>query len=218
VKTLTLLVLMIGMFFVAACDDDPSSPPPPPPQSGELNLTQRWHVLNNIEYAYQARRPDVYDELLNADFTFFFSPGDVGGGIPETWSRTEDLEATTRLFNSNQQSDPPADPVCRSMRLDLVYDKDAMTWIEIEPDDFPGEKWYTTTNFYSFTFEMEPNTTYIAQNGAKAQFTLRNAGTEQNPHWELVEFRDLGSTALRSVPLGQASTWGSIKSLYTPSS
>ena len=192
-KTFMLLAMLASALLVAACSDDPTSPPPPPGQTGELNLTQRWHVLNNIEYAYQTRRPDVYDELLNADFTFFFSPGDVGSGIPESWGRTEELEATTRLFNSNQQSVPPADPVCRSIRLDVVFEEDAINWVEFEPEAFPGESWYSTTVFYTFTFEMEPNTTYIAQNGAKAQFTVRNTGTEQNPHWELVEFRDLGS-------------------------
>lgn len=188
-----LLVMLASPLLVAACSDDPTSPPPPPGQSGEFDLSRRWHVLSNIEYAYQTRRPDVYDELLNADFTFYFSPGDVGGGSPETFDRTEELDATTRLFNSNQQSDPPADPVCSSIRLDLVFDEDTLYWIEVEPEAFPGELWYTTTVFYMFTFEMEPNTTYIAQNGAKAQFTIRNTGTEENPHWELVEFRDLGS-------------------------
>ena len=191
-KTLTLIVMLVGVLVFGACSDDPTSPPPPP-GTGKQDLTQQWHVLSNIEYAYQTRRPDVYDELLNTDFTFYFSPGDVGSGSPETFNRTEELDATTRLFNSNQQSDPPADPVCRSMRLDLIFDTDTLTWVEIEPDGFPGETWYTTTVFYTFTFEIEPNTTYIAQNGAKAQFTVRNTGTEQNPHWELVEFRDLGS-------------------------
>jgi len=75
----------------------------------------------------------------------------------------------------------------------LVFEPDDLAWVEVQPEDFPTETWYATTVFYTFTFEMEPNTTYIAQNGAKAQFTVRNTGTDQNPHWELVEFRDLGS-------------------------
>lgn len=192
-KTLTLVIALACVLFVTACDDDPTRPPTSGGGIKNENLTQRWHVLNNIEYAYQTRRPDVYDQLLNTDFTFYFSPGDVGGGTPETFNRVEELDATTRLFNSNQQSNPPADPVCRSMRLELVFDKDDLTWVEIQPQNFPTERWYVTTVFYTFTFEMEPNTTYIAQNGAKAQFTVRNTGTEQNPRWELVEFRDLGS-------------------------
>jgi hypothetical protein len=163
------------------------------------------------------RSPDVYDELLNADFVFYFSPDDVGGDIPESWSRTEELDATARLFLSNQQQQsPPPDPICRAMRVDLVFDDDSLTWVDVQPQEFPSETWYSTTVYYTFTFEIDPDITYIAQNGAKAQFTVRNTGTDQNPHWELVEFRDLGSILVRRTSTGasKASTWGSIKSLY----
>ncbi len=214
-KTLTLVVMLLGILAIVACEDD-STRSSTPSALVKINPTQKWHVLNNIEYAYYTRRPDVYDELLNADFTFYFSPGDVGGGIPASWNRIEELSATSRLFLSHQQTqNPPSDPVCRSMRLDLVFDPDDLTWVAIQPAAYPTQTWYTVTVFYAYTFEIEPNTTYIAQNGAKAQFTVRNTGTEQNPHWELVEFRDLGSAAIRSVQLGQETTWGGIKAIYS---
>jgi hypothetical protein len=167
----------------------------PPPQENlkREDLTQKWHVLNNIEYAYKTRKPDVYDELVADNFTFFFAPGDVGGNIPEQWGRPDELSSTTALFNSNTQSGPPYDdPYCRSIRLDLQYDKDNIQWLEVIPEDFPDETWYYATVFYTFTFEVEPDITYIPQNGARAQFTVRNSGTVEAPNWELVEFRDLG--------------------------
>jgi hypothetical protein len=46
--------------------------------------------------------------------------------------------------------------------------------------------------FYEFKFDMEPDDTYIAVPGARAQFTVRNTGTEDAPLWKLVEMRDLG--------------------------
>ena len=46
--------------------------------------------------------------------------------------------------------------------------------------------------FYDFQIDVEPDMTYINNPGAKAQFTIRNAGTEEAPLWKLVEFRDLG--------------------------
>ena len=218
-KTFVLVLAALGLLLATACGDDPTGPPPPvenPPQ----NLTQRSHVLDNIEYAYNTRRLGVYDDLLNADFVFYFSSDDVGAGTPESWNRAEDLEATERLFLSNQQTEnPPADPVCRSMRLDLVFDEAAITWVEVQPPAFPTETWYAVTVFYTATFEIEPNTTYITQNGAKAEFTVRNAGTDQYPHWELVEFRDLGSTFVRRTGADVSeATWGSVKALYSPSS
>ncbi|HXV14714.1 MAG TPA: hypothetical protein VEC56_10970 [Candidatus Krumholzibacteria bacterium] len=192
-----LAFLLLPILLLAACGDDPINPPIDDGNGGTSltlqDLSEKWHVLNNVEYAYAKRQSDVYDELLNADFTFFFAPGDVGGEIPAQWNRAEESSATRRLFQSNAQSVPPADPVCRSIRIDLQFDKATMQWVEITPAAFPTETWYTTTVFYTFTFEMEPSDTYIAQPGAKAEFTVRNTGTDQDPHWELVGFRDLGN-------------------------
>jgi hypothetical protein len=197
-RSLLLCGLAVTALCVSSCLFDPDeNPPDDGPGTDQVvlqDLSQRWHVLNNIEYAYKTRNKNVYDELLNTEFTFYFSPGDVGGGSPEQFDRVEELDATGRLFLSNQQpTNPPEDPVCRSMRLDLVFDKDNLNWVEVIPENNPSELWYTTTVFYTFTFEIEPNTTYIAQNGAKAQFTIRNNPSGGKDHWELVEFRDLGS-------------------------
>jgi hypothetical protein len=222
------LVMFSVLITLPACEDDPTNPdccPPRPIQ--RQNLTKKWHVLNNIEYAYMKRDRSVYDQLVGTNFTFFFAPGDVGGNIPEQWGRVDEIDAVGRLFASNNQpGNPPSDPVCRSIRFDLQYDKDTMTWVEIVPDDFPNEKWYTATVFYTFTFEIEPDLTFITQNGARAQLTVRNRGTEQQPAWELVELRDLGGQTANAVSVGEAarpiasvvatksSTWGGIKALY----
>ncbi|HXV14715.1 MAG TPA: hypothetical protein VEC56_10975 [Candidatus Krumholzibacteria bacterium] len=195
-RSLMLCGLTAMALFLSSCLLDPDEDPPgddPPPALELKPLTEKWHVLNNIEYAYSRRVKSAYEELLNEDFTFFFAPGDVGGEIPATWDRNEEFGATGRLFDSNGQPEPPADPVCRSIRLDLQYDPDQIQWVEKIPENFPAETWYYTTVFYTFTFEMLPSDTYIAQPGAKAEFAVRNAGTEQDPHWELVEFRDLGN-------------------------
>jgi hypothetical protein len=190
--------LLVFSVATSSCLLDPKEGPGDPPPVQNLkreNLSQKWHVLNNIEYAYQKRDRSVYDELIGQDFTFFFAPGDVGGNIPEQWGRVDEVDATGRLFASNNQAgDPPPDPVCRSIRLDLQYDKDTMQWVEIIPEDFPDEVWYTATVFYTFTFEVDPDITFIPQNGARAEFTIRNAGTTEAPRWELVAFRDLGGT------------------------
>jgi hypothetical protein len=190
-------LLLLTLALVPACEDDKLVPPVDDgggtPSLARHDLSEKWHVLNNIEFAYARRRVDVYDELLNSDFTFFFAAGDVGGEIPAQWDRVDELSATARLFNSNTQSEPPSDPVCRSIRMALQFDKDTMQWVEVAPEDYPTEMWYMTTVFYTFTFEMEPDNTYIAHPGAKAEFTVRNTGTDQDPHWELVGFRDLGN-------------------------
>jgi hypothetical protein len=183
------------LLVTASCLFDPDEAPPKDDggDSGavqKMELTTREAVLNNIEYAYDNRKIDAYDELLDQNFTFFFAPGDVGGSIPEQWPRTDELLTAGYLFISNNQP-VPAGPVCRDIRLNLTLDN--IQWVEIIPEGFPDETWYTTTIFYNFTFEMDPDQTYVATPGAKAQYTVRNMGTEAAPHWQLVEWRDLGS-------------------------
>lgn len=223
-KLFSALLGLLVLLLATACEDDPVGGCYDCCKSGDcgenpLDLSERWEVLNNIEYAYKVRRSDVYDELLSADFTFFFSAADVSGGLPASWTRADEIDATTRLFLSNEQTQPPTDPITRSMRLDLPFDKSTLTWVEIQPSAYPAEKWYSTTVFYTFTFEIEPNTTYIAVNGARAEFVVRNNPQGDKARWELVEFRDLGDDKPPvSVQSTQEATWGAIKSLYSPSS
>jgi hypothetical protein len=177
--------------------------------------SQKWHVLNNLEQAYNRRRIDKYDPVLDENFMFFLTNADVGGGLPEQWGRTVEMNANTNLF----QYDPP-DPLprCETIDLDIRWEdsegSSSVTWEEIPG---PGvEKWYTTTVFYDFQFRVEPDTYYISNPGAKAQFTIRNAGTDEVPNWKLVEMRDLGALELVAPSSGgtEQSTWGEVKALY----
>jgi hypothetical protein len=77
--------------------------------------------------------------------------------------------------------------------MDLLWE-DGVEWVEVIPESAPDETWYTTTVFYDFTIEVAPDTKYIPYAGAKGQFTVRNAGTDESPNYKLVEFRDLGAS------------------------
>lgn len=203
----TLLLVML----LSACDDDPAAPVDSSIPAF-MPLTSRSAVLNNVEVAWNQRRADKVDELLDANFTFFFAPRDVGGSIPASWDRPTEIASVSALLNSNTV--PPASgPICTSVRVDL--DLDDITWVEVPgPAAAVGEMSYTTTVFYSFTFEMEPDITFVAQNGAKAVFTVRQVGDE----WRLVEWRDLGASMMNAIGSSAeavpSSTWGSIKALY----
>jgi hypothetical protein len=213
-----MLIIATGLF--GACDENELNcydccdvcPPPPSPREFKT-LTEREHVLNNFELSYNQRKIARYDELLDSTFTFYFSPGDVGGNIPEKWGRVDELSVATRLFDSSLNQPPY--PTCRSIRIDLKYES-GVQWVEVPSPDPPGEIWYSTTVYYEFVFEIEPDMTYIAVPGSQAQFTVRNAGTEDAPQWRLVEWRDLVSNlaALQRAVGTSPSTWGDIKALY----
>ena len=192
-RPLFTVLLVATVATTASCifDPDPPGEVPPPPSQKFQNLSEKWHVLNNIELAYTKRRIDKYDELLDGTFTFFLSTGDVGGGLPAQWDRSEEVTTNTNLF----AQDPPGDlPRCKDIDMNVQWENNDgepnVAWIEITTPG--GEKWYTTTVFYDFQIDVEPDMTYINNPGAKAQFTIRNAGTDEAPLWKLVEFRDLG--------------------------
>jgi hypothetical protein len=211
------VVLLAALALVPACEDDPVRDDCADcefPLQILMPLTSREAVLNNIEYAYDNRVISAYDDLIDLNFTFFFSGGDVDGGLPLQWPRTDELGATNDLFISNSQP-VPMGPRCQSIRLDLTLEN--LQWVEIMPEDYPEEVWYMTAVNYEFTFKMYPDDTYSSEPGAKGQFTVRNVGTETAPQWRLVEWRDLGNSLLassRTVMSTQESTWGGVKALY----
>jgi hypothetical protein len=144
----------------------------------KMDLSHKTNVLNNIEYAYNKRNSNTYDELLDLAFNFFYTDGDVGGGgTPVQWGRSDELTTTSGVLGA-------------ASSIDLSIDwRDGVQWLQQVSGT---ETWYYTTVFYHFTIKIG-DTTYIPNSGAKAQFTVRNSGTDEKPVWKLVEFRDLGA-------------------------
>jgi hypothetical protein len=211
------VLALCALVIVPACEDDPTAPASAGDTSGRMLMppTTRNAILNNIEYGYNKRIASVIDDLLNENFTFFFAPGDVGGNVPEQWGRVDEYDATSRLFNSNNQPDPPTDPVCLSILVDIQFDYQT-EWVPVSPEGFPGETWHTATASYSFTNEVYPDARFHPVNGARAQFTVRDTAPGDDERWELVEWRDLGWD-IRSTLSGQGTeevTWGAIKAIY----
>lgn len=82
------------------------SPPPPQEEQPAPEMTTPAYVLENIVYAYNHRDINQYKKALSPAFVFFFDTRDVGlkppGSeyiIPESWSYTDDWQATDKMFN-----------------------------------------------------------------------------------------------------------------------
>ena len=181
-----LAALMSSCIFDPKKDDGGGGTPPEPYR----DLTQRVDVLFNLQKAYNDRNITKYEEILDQGFVFFLSDGDVNGGLPVQWDRGQEVSANTNLF-SRVEDTQGRWPLCLSIQMDVQFEQ-GVTWVEVIPDAAPNELWYTTTCFYDFQIEVKPDTKFIPYPGAKAQFTVRNAGTDASPKWQLVEWRDLG--------------------------
>jgi hypothetical protein len=190
-RNLSVLWLIVLVMSTSSCflnPDEKKIVDPPVELKNFLPLTTREAVLNNLELAYSRQKITPYRELLDPNFTFFFSPGDVGGNIPEQWGYPDETRVADLLFNTSL--DDPLYPTCRSIRMDLKFES-GVQWVDVIPEDYPTETWYTTTVYYEFTFEMNPDMTYIAVPGSLAEFTVRNTGTDAAPLYKLIEWRDL---------------------------
>src|SRR5689334_25282717 len=84
---LGLVALLVAA--LSSCIFDPSpkdgGTKPPPTVYKRLPLTSKSAVLNNIEFAYNKRNMDAYSELLDDNFTFFYTEADAGGTVPVQW-------------------------------------------------------------------------------------------------------------------------------------
>ena len=205
-RHLLIAALATAIATSLGCSDDGTTPPPAP-KPPEPDLSRREDVLNDIEYAYRSIKSggiQKYDNLLDADFIFFYTDGDVAGGIPVQWGRAEEIKTTSGLFDNATKID-----------LDIDWEKLVPSgWVESTVN---GETWYSLTANYNFTIVIGADT-YLSNAGARATFTVRNAGTEAAPRWQLVEFHDLGApqrfSSVRAANSTDQSTWGEMKALY----
>ncbi|MDH4038544.1 MAG: hypothetical protein OEX18_13790 [Candidatus Krumholzibacteria bacterium] len=207
------LAAMLAMTFALACEDTVDPPPPDPPVVYQP-LTTRVAVLNNLEAAYNNRNIGELDKLLDPEFSFHLSDGDVNGGLPPQWNRATEMDVSTNLFSDTE--DPLHRwPLCTSIDFDL--DLSNPDWVDIVPPPVADEHWSMVTVFYDFQIAVNPDTKFYPYPGAKVRFTVRNNGTDENPHWQLVEAEDLGGgSALvgTHATATEESTWGKVKSLF----
>lgn len=216
------IILSIAAVIPLACgDDDPAKPPTPVDYCPLGGCNNRQNVLQHLELAYNNRAITEYNKILDPNFTMYFSSADVlAGKTPEQWGRQDEISASRNLFDRAYTDTNPSDgiqPRCEGIHMDVKWE-DGVQWQEIEPASAPDEKWYTATVFYQFQFDIEGDVHLINNQSAKAQFTVRNAGTESQPQWRLVEMRDLNSSSNSSASSSstEQSTWGQIKTLYRP--
>jgi len=201
----TIILLACAVMLVTACSDPENPRPTPlvpvlPPTFA--NLTEKEHVLQNLVASYVQRDINEYKRILDADYyQFFFSDGDVSNGLPaEGWDKTQDELATTNLLNRNSSASN------RIIAIDLAVAQENLIWVDIEADPPLAETWWMVTTNYSFTFKTASDISYITSGSPRAQFTVRNIGTDAAPQWRLVRWRDLGDGSMLRVVTADSET------------
>lgn len=191
---LMILVALIALTSSCIFDPDEETPKDPVIPDPWPALTEKEDVLYTLQRSYVERRIERYETILDDGFTFFLSDGDVNNGLPVQWDRDVEVNANRNLFSRSRVG---SFPLVKSIDMDVQFES-GVQWVPVIPASAPTETWYTTTAFYFFqiTVEQEGQTedlTYYPDANSKAQFTVRNVGTDDDPSWVLVEWRDLGA-------------------------
>ncbi len=191
-----------------------------PPPAGDYPLPttpQIW--VANFERAYEQMDILEYEAVLHQDFTFWFSPDDIAETGSLSWSRSEELTASTNMFSGVPGSRTTGDggteiiPAIASITFSLTQ---VGEWTE----SFDDGSEYADADVRG-TFDVDMVVRY-AESDLRSlvigrQFfylTRRGVQVEEGAQdlYELFAWRDIGNVFGRSAT--EAVTWGSLKARF----
>ncbi|RJR29747.1 MAG: hypothetical protein C4574_03120 [Candidatus Latescibacterota bacterium] len=149
----------LGLFFLSGCilgtdeDDKPKEPTP-----DYRPLTDKDNVIHNLIESYKWCDIEEYEKLLHPDYVWRNQERDVVmGGLPEYFTRDEDLASTGNLFKAKSGTHP--DPLVIVNALNLVIQAGAWQGIT-EIDGSPCEDCWETTRLYEIAVVSPAMTLY----------------------------------------------------------
>jgi hypothetical protein len=134
---------------------------------------------------------DTYENLLDDNFTFYFDPGDVDYGLPESWGYVAEMEAYENLFDA-----------VGAENVDVTLDLSGVT----EPGDGTDTCLVEEVPYqvYVIVSYGEYDVTYIARGNLDMGLTRADGG------WIITKWWDWDTDGL----LGEHTTWGAIKAAF----
>ncbi len=189
IASLALAVLVVGSMTSCILDPSPSEKPPDEDKKSDYkDRTEKWHVLHNINVAYNTMESVPYKGQIDEEFIFFFYDGDVGSDdIPTQWDYGEEIASADEMLNKGPGK--RNNPVL-SISLELANIEQA-TWVEFDNiEGFRGETWHRVTVGYNFFIDTTNDIQFITSGTPNAQFTVRE---QPDGKWKLIRWRDLAS-------------------------
>ena len=187
---------LVTMSALNSCILDPEKTPDKDDGGGTTqtfkSLEVRDDVLDNLELAYNTRNINEYDRLLDADFTFFFSPNDVNEGNVQfsQWDRAAELGATVNMFDP-AFSPPTRDPIS-SIDLTITFPAGDNAWTVIPgtvDNGHLGEDWFEKTMQYLLTVKAG-ETTFTSGTPLDASLVVHQVEIEGKQIFRVIQWRD----------------------------
>lgn len=216
-RWLPIVALAMVTSAVMSCSDDDSVTAPTSPYK---DLTLRDHVLVNLEVSYNQRNLEHYQELLDTDFVFHFSPTDIALGYvdDDSWDGPSDADATRHVFDP-AYSGPGIDPI-EKIHFELVYAYEPGNdgWTPVTPSDqekYAGEIWYQKAAVYFWEVNAG-DMSYIGHD-IPAVVLVRPVVVDDHQEWRMVSWSDSPADSYDGSAASSASekaTLGRVKSVY----
>ena len=187
------LVPLMAAGLMTSCLLDPENKKGPgsdPTPTVYEDLTQKDHVLLNLDKAYNEMNIDEYKRLLVNEFTFFFSQEDIDSNLVQnvSWGRLAEEEATSNMFNRVPSTKEGFVIDRIDLRLDYTPGDDV--WIrEVgSPGNHEGEDWYERTVTYNMTITAGDES-FISVD-IIASFVIKQVDVNGAMIWKIVAWRD----------------------------
>jgi hypothetical protein len=199
-----VLIMVSMMGFAVGCDEDPVEPRPV--HSPYASPTAPESLITNLQLSYRQREIKEYAKLLAPEFVFKFQPQDANDIGTPFWTRDQDSTGTRALLTTTEVSD---------IRINLIYGaRDTAVNTSGTPLDSLKIRIITT----DLQVDQTDGTTWVVTDQQDFFFRQGKVANGEDPnHWLIYEWDDLPSLSSPRFLVGR-STWGKIKTKYSPTS
>jgi hypothetical protein len=189
---LAALVLLAGGCIFSPDPDDGAPPPPityPFPDTAQKLMT-------NFKTAYDQMNIDEYRNALHTGYIFVFADGSPVAPTTGIYTREEDLQSTTRMFNGEQGQDPDGQPKAGVRDIEFSQLERLTDWEDVPETDpyFPGA--IRALYDVRVVFDLNTDATNTITVDSQQLFYLKSIDEEQTDgstktHFYLIGQQDL---------------------------
>jgi hypothetical protein len=214
-KTLACMLgtVVLVSAITAGCGDggNPGSVVIPYPMPGTAD-----QLMFNFKSAYDRMNVDEYRNALHPDFVFVFADGSPVAPDAGYFTRDEDLQSTTRMFDGEQGHDPDGLPKPGVRDIEFTEMTRLTAWEDVPEDDarFPGA--VRALYDVQVVFYLDTESTSTITVGTQQMFYLKSVDEEQTdgsaePHFYMIGQQDLDGRVSASI---DTYSWSEVKALY----
>lgn len=182
--------------------------------------------LGNFQAAWSGRRIELYSNLLDNSFVFYFSQQDVNGlGVPVSWGRAAELASATKMFSGQPGTTPGGQPVRPIESISLALLPETLSWDSNVPVQYSGtlRRTYSVAMNVQFAgggvlFVQGLHDFYVAPVLVSGQTLYRlrywvDFGTQSRVADTVAAGATIGPDTAE-LPADDSSTWGAIKANF----